>query len=549
MTSSRFPGFVPAEDRRARPILWSDAVLVVLVGAYILGAVARVPFHGDESGLMALSRTAASRFSGEIHRSDRAQREAIATGVVTPSLIGWAFDIAGVASADIPGFWNWGSEVPASQTRFDLNRELGNVPSPAVLTIARVPSTIGFFLSTVVVLWLAFRLTASRLAAYSSVLIYATTPAILVNGARAMQEGAMLLLTSLVAAAGVALMDVSSKATGRRWWLVAGFVGFGLIEGLALAAKHNAALTLIAVNLALLLERVVFGSGRDRVRWMGLGTRAVFLGSSSAVCGAVFLAVTPLWYSTSGVVACLSLAAIGFLLAWESPPAGRARPNRILSLVLLGGLALAWSVSALRQPVAITLEVRTRLMRSQMESYGWMTSRLERGFFLINELFLDKAQYGEEAEWVAYPVIAAEIRAFEASAFQGRPTGWAPAVVGLLLSIGGAWRVQVRERTAAGLLVTVWLALPALLLWMSNPLPWQRYYIGLYPPLAILMGGGVLAVEQAARHHRARPAQERLPLPQRENSAARVVLELPGLSWGISDSSGSAAQPIGRTEL
>jgi 4-amino-4-deoxy-L-arabinose transferase-like glycosyltransferase len=58
------------------------------------------------------------------------------------------------------------------------------VPSPTVLTIARVPSALAFFLSAIVVLWLAFRLTSSRLAAYGSALVYATTPAMIVNGAR-----------------------------------------------------------------------------------------------------------------------------------------------------------------------------------------------------------------------------------------------------------------------------------------------------------------------------------------------------------------------------
>jgi hypothetical protein len=94
----------------------------------------------------------------------------------------------------------------------------------------------------------------------------------------------------------------------------------------------------------------------------------------------------------------------------------------------------------------------------------------------------------------------------------------------------------VLHRTAAGRLVFVWLALPALLLWLSNPLLWQRYYIGLYPPLAILMGAGVLAIEQTVRRHRPHlTSQEAPPLQRRTGAAGR----------GASVSAGSAALRAG----
>jgi hypothetical protein len=49
-----------------------------------------------------------------------------------------------------------------------------------------------------------------------------------------------------------------------------------------------------------------------------------------------------------------------------------------------------------------------------------------------------------------------------------------------------AWR---RRREPEIVLLALWLALPALAL-LANPLPWQRYYLVIHPPLAVLAGLG-----------------------------------------------------------
>jgi hypothetical protein len=37
----------------------------------------------------------------------------------------------------------------------------------------------------------------------------------------------------------------------------------------------------------------------------------------------------------------------------------------------------------------------------------------------------------------------------------------------------------------------LWLAVPATVLLLTNPLPWQRYYILLHAPIAVLAGLGL----------------------------------------------------------
>src|SRR5262249_33553487 len=103
-------------------------------------------------------------------------------------------------------------------------------PSDALLTIARIPSTLFLVLSSVAMFGIGWQF-GGRLPAYFMSGLYTLNPIILLNGRRAMMEGSMLafgLLTIWLA------ILISRGRTNWRWWVL-----FTLSAGLTLASKHT----------------------------------------------------------------------------------------------------------------------------------------------------------------------------------------------------------------------------------------------------------------------------------------------------------------------
>ena len=78
----------------------------------------------------------------------------------------------------------------------------------------------------------------------------------------------------------------------------------------------------------------------------------------------------------------------------------------------------------------------------------------------------------------------------------------ASAVVGVLL-VGlfalGTFHLAARAEITTVLSVSVWLLLPALVLLLTNGLPWQRYYLILHQPFAMISGLGAAYVAESLR--------------------------------------------------
>src|SRR6185503_13809636 len=100
------------------------------------------------------------------------------------------------------------------------------------------PSALCTALAAVAVFALARRLDPRRAAAWCATALFATTPAVLVNGRRAMMEGAPLFFSALTVL--VAVVVASRWETGGR--RAAGLAVLGAVAGLALASKHTALL-------------------------------------------------------------------------------------------------------------------------------------------------------------------------------------------------------------------------------------------------------------------------------------------------------------------
>ena len=494
----------------------ADAAFLLLLVAYVLSARRYVPFHGDEPGLMALSadlfmianqdNPGEIQFSGEIDRTDRYQRERIATGAVTPLLLGMTFYFSGVTQDELPGFWKWGGELPAQMDRFDFNVSQGNLPGDHLLLLARTPPTVLFALSIVLVFLITMRLTSNRPASYASSLLYGTTPALLLNGTRALQEGAMLFFGTLSILLCLRAVDSETTTGASRAPKAFSYLALGGAAGVALASKHTNAMVLAALLGAIVV--VPWLSPRQmwrdlrRVVWEPV-LKASIVGFTSL---AVFFVLSPSWWSWERIVGFAGLSIGAFLLLWGPR---QARRRFLLGLAALsltgGGFILVTQWPEIVRPFSVMVEVRQRLMISQAESSGGIYGRLNRGFFLIEQAFFGPPQYFETSDWGEYPTIREQIDTFEATLFDGLPPSIPLGVALMGLSALGGWVVLRQRDHRAALLVLFWLAIPALVLFIANPLPWQRYYIGLQPPLAVLVGVGFARLgESVAETVRAR---------------------------------------------
>lgn len=113
-----------------------------------------------------------------------------------------------------PG-WDWGKD-------FLGNDAAGHVPRPEVLFVGRAASVI-LLAATVVPAWLLGRLVAGAAGAWLFTTLVLLNPAVLLNGRRAMQEGALLFfgMLAVLAAFHVARRLAAGHPGGALWALFA----------------------------------------------------------------------------------------------------------------------------------------------------------------------------------------------------------------------------------------------------------------------------------------------------------------------------------------
>jgi hypothetical protein len=401
-----------------------------------------------------------------------------------------------MSRADLNGFWVWyqfrGQE---DANEWTFNETNGNLPSERLLDVARIPSTLFTALSIVVVFAAAFVLSGSRPAAWIAAVLYATTPAVLVNGRRAMQEGGMLLFSSLtVVCAWYAVKEfLSAVPRWRRISLAYGLLG--LTGGLAVAAKHTSVLVLGAMYLALFA--LLWKPGRElesRARWfLRLHLLAGLLGSG-LLSMAVFYLLNPVWWAYAGQwVILLCLSGLFFIAAF--PVSGRwIWGARALSVAALAAATLIFPSgwTGIYQPIRFIVAARNELMR-QYEGYGGaLTTPASRLRELGDQLLTAQTQYYESYFWNFLGDEQSEIRTYEAAGLNGRGGGTVWGIFIFVLAAAGAIAVVFRRRRWETWIFLFWLVLSVGAILATNLIPWQRYYLILIPPWSVL--GGFAAV-------------------------------------------------------
>lgn len=423
-----------ARHRLAGP-LWLLALTL-----YILAGVHLVPFHGDESTLIYMSRDFYYQFvQGDLEQvtySDpplnaAEQHLRLLNGTVAKYLFGLAAYSGGYGIDDINEQWDWGAD-------WDYNQSSGRIPAQDLLLRARVVSALllaGGAAAVFAIGWLL----GGPYTAYLASLFYTLSPPLLLNGRRAMMEGALLGPALLMLLAGLLLL-------GRpRWWA---FTLLGLAAGLAVAGKHSAVLMVAPVfagcALAFALRPL---PAAERLRplagLVGAGLLALL----------VFYALNPAW--------------------WGDPP---GRVGHVLAL-------------------------RNELLAGQVAFFGGYTNLAEQLGGFGRQSLIALPQYYEAENWAAF--ISQQITDYEASPLRGVSLGGSlpGAALWLLLVLAGA-AVLLRARKAPHLLALFWAAVVALSTLLLTPLEWQRYYLPVYPALCLLAALGISTALHALRRSR-----------------------------------------------
>ena len=421
-----------------------DSLYVGALMLYVLAGMASVPFHGDESTIIYMSHDWYTLFhdplslgyhldfSGDPHGATDQQLR-LANGPLAGYAIGVAWSLVGLSPKDLNDQWLWGAD-------WDYNQANGHIPTPALLFVARLSSTLATAASVAVIFALARRL-ANRQAAWIATFLYGMTPAILLDGRRAMFEGVFLLASAFLLLAGVWLAGrVARRIDRSRDWL-----GLGAAAGLALAAKHTALILIVPIF------------------------------------GVLFAAAL----NMPVLRACAPRRETGLAYLWK----GMDR-IRILNLALTGfmtaGIFLAlnpvWWARTLEVPAAV-LHWRSELLNGQAAYYGGYHSLADRAVGMGSALFGGAQYYEDTHGWPTW--IGGQIVTYEAAGVAGIPT--IVPIAGILAVPGALLMIRRIRELPMALFAVVVVVLTGATFFLT-PLLWVRYYLPLMAPLAVLAG-------------------------------------------------------------
>jgi len=411
-----------------------------LLVIYILSGRDIVPFHGDEATQILMSRDYAYQFIerdlSKVYYSDTPaippeQFLRLLNGTVSKYLIGLAWHLGGFTFADINEQWDWGAD-------WNYNQTYGHAPTDALLQVSRIPSSMLLAAGAVVIFVIGWQVGGLPTAYFAS-LYYALNPALLLNGRRAMMEGAFTFFSLLTVLAGIWLLQ-------RPSWRST--LALGLAAGLAIASKHTAVITVVAVFFACAVYIFTRTVRTWRVPPVLIYLRYIL---AALLTVAVFLLLNPAW--------------------WDNP------------------IARAQTV----------LEMRQILLDGQVTADGGYADFADQAAGFLRNSFVVLPQYFEaKDDWASY--IGDQIDRYEASVWRGVSIGGSVLGAAILCAIiaVGIWALLRGRKTrlAARWLVGVWALATLLTTLFLTPLEWQRYYLPIYPVIGLLAGLGLTRLIQ-----------------------------------------------------
>lgn len=412
---------------------FADALYISILVLYVFAGMKLVPFHGDESTILYLSRdwytivnthdlsTIFYRPTPATSADQMDQDLRLINGVVSKYMVGLVGTLSGLSADALNTPWDWSQD-------WWVNRYYGHTPAERALLAGRLAS-VWMLMTSVAVVFAIGRRLGGRGTAWLAAFVYATLPAVLLNGRRSVFEGATLLTIAAVILIGLALAQrIADHQPAPR--LRCGWLLLGLIAGLAIASKHNTILVVVPIFGMMLYV------GRDRL------------------------------FSTIGYTLAAGVIAIGVFLV----------------------LNPAWWPVPLSMP-GIVLSKRQSLVGLQSQANTTFTDVPTRVMALISYP-LSAPQYYEDSRYDWTQWIGDQISTYQASGLAGIDWMRFGLLTGLLL-LGGLAALRKVHRPLADVFVVV-TVFTAVTTFILNPLAWQRYYLPLAVPLAILVGLGAL---------------------------------------------------------
>jgi len=446
---------MPVTFRRTGLEKFIDVLYISILLWYALSGMMLAPFHGDEATIIYLSRDwfritqdhdlslILFRPTIDDPREHDMQEYRLQNGVISKYAIGMVASLVGLRFDNINDPWYWGAN-------YKDNRALGHYPQPLMLLAARLSSTFMLMSSIAITFAIGKTLGKSlqlshgnvRMLAYITAFVYTSLPTVLLNGRRAMFEGANLL--AIAAVIWMGLLIARSIQQGQvSWWR---WLCLGLACGFGVASKHTVLLTIALVFASLVLLTLV---NAHRI----LNKVIAGLTIAAAISVVIFIALNPAW--------------------WSQP---------------------------LQMP-ALVAQLRQNTLNAEVTYMGGYKSTADQLLAPIRFPFTE-AQYfeGENSPWGRW--IKTEINAYSRSGLAGIDWYSLGFITYALLFAGIVALVLAvaRRRYVGGLLLVV-AGFTAIILLVVIPLPWQRYYLPLALPWSILIAVGESSIWSFGRIH------------------------------------------------
>jgi hypothetical protein len=409
---------------------WLDFGWLLLLAAYVLAGIQTVPFHGDEATILYMGRDLPVLLAGDGQSLSftPAPKDGAAQEL---RLINGSLTTWLYGSAGVALGYQpgmWTNQWDWGQGD-GANLQMGAMPPADHLLASRALSAITLS-AGLIALYAIGRLVNGRALGLIAATLLAVHPVILMSSRRAMFEGPMVATSLFVILAGLGFLR-------KPGWVSSAL--FGLTVGLAIAAKHTNLIVVLAVFFGLLFAMASGHFQQDRWLRRGQIVAALLFG------GLVFLALNPGWW-------------------------GQNVP----------------------ETASIVVQDRDALLKTQVELYGGYESLADRAAGLFSDSLAPAPDFFEV---VQHAGIEAETSAYLSGPFAGIGITGFPfdILVGMATLTG--WVLLARSRQvsrADKAILLAWATLVPLIILITNPLPWQRYYLPNYP--IVVLGVAFAAV-------------------------------------------------------
>jgi len=442
-----------------------SVVLALVFLAVYLSDLAAVPFHPDETTQLYMSRDFSILFLDRnplalawspVPPQTPETQKRLLDAPLTRYVVGLGWWLRGYSTADLNADWAWGAPWEAN---------LSAIPAPALLLAARTPLAVLGALSGVLLFWIGVEIGGATLGLPAALLL-ALDPLLLLHARRAMAESLLTFCSLLAAWGALRLVHAcdSSRPHGRR--LLAGAAAVGVLVGLAMCAKQTELALLPAVMLITALALT-----------QGLRTASPQAGASSRRPDPK---ASRLGTASLVVFAIITTSALTF---WLLNPVLLTDPWAVAQQMIAARVELASSqigVNGAAYPGLVLANPAARLVAAARQLYWQMPS------FWDVPLYLDQLQPAAQRYLaVAWHTVLREtpinilLIAF--------------SVLGVALSAARLARTGLGAATRAEQLLWLWTLLTLVLLALSIPLNWQRYFMPLLPASRLFAAMGLVA--------------------------------------------------------